>query len=53
MFKIPEKELQQASEDAINNVTGAGSGSKGKRNPYTNARVAAGTVNFTITGGLR
>ncbi|RPB18952.1 ARM repeat-containing protein [Terfezia boudieri ATCC MYA-4762] len=33
MLKISEKELQQASEDAIDNVTGAGSGSKGKKNP--------------------
>ena len=36
MLKISEKELQQhafASEDTINNVTGTGSGSKGKKNP--------------------
>ncbi|KAF8444285.1 hypothetical protein BGX38DRAFT_1143672 [Terfezia claveryi] len=51
MLKISEKELQHASEDAINNVTGAGSCSKGKKIPYTNARVAADTVNFTIYWG--
>lgn len=33
ILKIPEIELQQHAFDAINSVTGTGSGSKGNKNP--------------------